>query len=196
MDSLEYIHQQFELGIKTRMESKALLAEPIARAATLIVQRLLEGSKTLACGNGVSAAEAQRFSAIMLNRFERERPGLPALSLSADVATVTAIANDYDYDEVFAKQIHAIGHPGDLLLAISPGGEAENINAAVAAAHEREMFVIALTGNGGGNLAHHLRETDIEIRVPAVQAAVIQEIHVFAIHCLCDLIDQQLLGTE
>ena len=118
----------------------------------------------------------------------------PALSLSADVATITAIATDYDYDEVFAKQIHAIGHPGDLLLAISPNGTSENINAAVAAAHEREMYIIALTGGDGGRLAHHLREHDIEIRVPTEQASIIQETHVFLIHCLCGLIDLQLLG--
>lgn len=194
MDLIDYVHQQFELSIKTRMESELLLAEPIAQAASLIVQRLLEGSKVLACGNGASAAEAQRFSSDMLNRFERERPGLPALSLSADVATITAIATDYDYDEVFAKQIHAIGHPGDLLLAISPNGDIENINAAIAAAHEREMYIIALTGGDGGRLTHHLREHDIEIRVPAEQISIIQETHVFAIHCLCGLIDLQLLG--
>ncbi|MCG8429481.1 MAG: SIS domain-containing protein [Chromatiales bacterium] len=195
MNLVEHVQQKFAQSIKTQMEAESLLAEPIARAASLIVQRLLEGSKILCCGNGAGAADAQRFSSDMLNRFERERPGLPALALTTDTSTLTAIASDYDYDEVFAKQLHAIGHPGDLLLVISSHDDAENLCAAVAAAHEREMFVVMLTANQPGRLADHLREHDVEIRVPTEHASTAREVHVVALNSLCDLIDLQLLGS-
>lgn len=130
----------------------------------------------------------------MLNRFERERPGLPAISLTTDTSTLTSISNDYDFDEIFARQIRALGQGGDLLLAITTSGNSENINAAIETAHEREMKVVALSGRSGGRLATLLTEQDIEIRVPAESTARIQEVHLLTIHCLCDLIDQQLLG--
>jgi D-sedoheptulose 7-phosphate isomerase len=167
---------------------------PIAAAAQGIVGSLLQGGKVLSCGNGGSAGDAQHFSSEMLNRFERERAGLPALALTTDTSTLTSIANDYHFDEVFARQIRALGHPGDLLLAISTSGSSPNVLAAVAAAHEQEMGVVALTGRDGGELAQSLCGDDIEIRVPSDSTARIQEVHLLTIHCLCGLIDEQLLG--
>jgi len=188
------VKQLFNDSIQTKTEAVDLLAAPIADAAQLIVSRMLEGGKILSCGNGGSAADAQHFSSEMLNRFERERPGLPALALSTDSSTLTSIANDYDYEEVFAKQVRALGQPGDVLLAISTSGASPNVNAAIEAAHEREMYVVALSGKDGGRLATLLGNDDKEIRVPSETTARIQEVHLLAIHCLCDLIDQQLLG--
>jgi len=188
------VKQLFNDSIQTKAEAQDLLAAPIAEAAQLIVSRMMEGGKTLSCGNGGSAADAQHFSSEMLNRFERERPGLPAFALSTDSSTLTSIANDYDYEEVFAKQVRALGQPGDVLLAISTSGASPNVNAAIEAAHEREMYVVALSGKDGGRLATLLQDGDKEIRVPSETTARIQEVHLLAIHCLCDLIDQQLLG--
>ena len=150
----------------------------------------------MACGNGGSAADAQHFSAEMLNRLEMERPGLPAMALTTDSSTLTAIANDYQYAEVYAKQIRALGQEGDVLLAISTSGESHNIIHAVQAAHERGMVVIALTGREGGRIAPLLKANDFEVRVPARSAARIQEVHIMVIHSLCDLVDRQLLGQE
>ena len=195
MNLTDRVQQLFNDSIQTKMQAQADLAGPIARAAELMVSRMLDGSKIMSCGNGGSAADAQHFSSEMLNRFERERPGLPAMALSTDSSTLTSIANDYDYDEVFAKQVRALGQPGDVLLAISTSGESPNVNAAVEAAHEREMYVVALSGKDGGRLASLLREEDREIRVVSETTARIQEVHLLAIHCLCDLIDQQLLGS-
>ncbi|HEC16704.1 MAG TPA: phosphoheptose isomerase [Sedimenticola sp.] len=195
MNLTDRVQQLFNDSIQTKMQAQADLAGPIARAAELMVSRMLDGSKIMSCGNGGSAADAQHFSSEMLNRFERERPGLPAMALSTDSSTLTSIANDYDYDEVFAKQVRALGQPGDVLLAISTSGESPNVNAAVEAAHEREMYVVALSGKDGGRLASLLREEDREIRAPSETTARIQEVHLLAIHCLCDLIDQQLLGS-
>jgi len=193
----ELIHrvkQLFQESIQTKAEAEDLLAAPIAAAAQLIVSRMMEGGKILSCGNGGSAADAQHFSSEMLNRFERERPGLPAFALTTDSSTITSIANDYDYEEVFAKQVRALGQPGDVLLAISTSGESPNVNAAIEAAHEREMYVVVLSGKDGGRQATLLTEHDQEIRVPSETTARIQEVHLLTIHCLCDLIDQQLLG--
>ncbi len=188
------VKQLFNDSIQTKSQAVDLLATPIADAAELIVSRMMEGCKILSCGNGGSAADAQHFSSEMLNRFERERPGLPAFALTTDSSTITSIANDYDYEEVFAKQVRALGQPGDLLLAISTSGESPNVNAAIEAAHEREMYVVALSGKDGGRLATLLAESDKEIRAPSESTARIQEVHLLTIHCLCDLIDQQLLG--
>ena len=148
----------------------------------------------LSCGNGGSAGDAQHFSSEMVNRFERERPGLPAVALTTDSSTLTSIANDYDYSRVFARQIEALGQPNDLLLAISTSGHSSNIKAAIEAAHEREMGVVALTGRDGGDAAKLLRPGDVELRVPSDSTARIQEVHLLVIHCLCDLVDLQLLG--
>ncbi len=188
------VKQLFTDSIQAKTEAQDLLAAPIAEAAQLIVSRMMEGGKTLSCGNGGSAADAQHFSSEMLNRFDRERPGLPAFALTTDSSTITSIANDYDYEEVFAKQVRALGQPGDVLLAISTSGASPNVNAAIEAAHEREMYVVALSGKDGGRMATLLKDGDTEIRVPSETTARIQEVHLLAIHCLCDLIDQQLLG--
>jgi D-sedoheptulose 7-phosphate isomerase len=146
-------------------------------------------------GHG-SAGDAQHFSSELLNRFERERPSLPAIALTTDSSTLTSIANDYSYNEVFSKQIRALGQPGDVLLAISTSGNSANVIQAIQAAHDREMIVVALTGRDGGGMASLLLPEDVEIRVPSTVTARIQEVHLLAIHCLCDLIDSQLFGSE
>lgn len=172
----------------------ASLCELIEFASQKIVEALINDRKVLACGNGGSAGDAQHFSSEMLNRFERERPALPAIALTTDTSTITSIANDYSYDEVFAKQLRALGHPGDILLVYTSSGNSGNIVKAVKAAHDRDMTVIALSGKDGGALANVLNEVDIEIRVPSWSTARIQEVHLLISHCLCDLIDQQLFG--
>lgn len=196
MNLQERTRKQFEDSIQTKMMAMETLSESITEAAEFIVARLLEGSKILSCGNGGSAGDAQHFSSEMLNRFERERPGLPAIALTTDTSTITSIANDYSYQEVFAKQIRALGHPGDILLAISTSGNSENVIAAIEAAHEQDLGVIALTGKDGGAMSDLLKESDIEIRIPSDSTARIQEVHLLVIHCLCDLIDCQLLGSD
>ena len=171
-------------------------SRPIAAAAELLAATLRKDGKILSCGNGGSAGDAQHFAAELLNRFEMERPGLAAMALSTDTSTLTSIANDYAYEQVFSKQLSALGRSGDVLLAISTSGNSANVVAAALAAHERHMRVIALTGRDGGRLAAVLREGDIEIRVPARRTARIQEVHLVVIHCLCDAIDQALFGTS
>ena len=188
--------QYFQESIQTKMQAMETLIEPITQAAEHIVERLMQGSKVFSCGNGGSAADAQHFSSEMLNRFERERPGLPAIALSTDTSTITSIGNDYSYDEIFAKQIRALAHPGDLLLAISTSGNSSNVIAAIEAAHEQDVGIIALTGKVGGDVQTILNEMDIEIQVPSDITARIQEVHLLVIHCLCGLIDTQLLGSE
>jgi D-sedoheptulose 7-phosphate isomerase len=195
MQLTDRIKLLFNESIQTKIEALPLLTQPIQTAAELIVTRLLEGGKVLSCGNGGSAADAQHFSSEMINRFERERPGLPAIALTTDSSTLTSIANDYDYARVFARQIEALGQPNDLLLAISTSGDSGNIIAAIQAAHEREMSVVALTGRDGGEAAKRLQANDVELRVTAESTARIQEVHLLIIHCLCDLVDQQLLGS-
>jgi D-sedoheptulose 7-phosphate isomerase len=195
MDLKQRVAQLFADSISTKQAAAATLSEPIARAAQHIVGRLLQGGKILSCGNGGSAGDAQHFSSEMLNRFELERPGLPAIALTTDTSTLTSIANDYHFEEIFAKQVRALGQPGDLLLAISTSGNSANVLAAVEAAHEKDMDVILLSGRDGGEIANTLFSDDIEIRVPSQSTARIQEVHLLVIHCLCDLIDRQLLGT-
>ena len=195
MDLISRINHNFQESISTKQMAADLLAEPIARAAQSITQCLLNGGKILSCGNGGSAGDAQHFSSEMLNRFEMERPGLPAIALTTDSSTITSIANDYSYEQIFSKQVSALGQSGDILLAISTSGNSGNVNKAVEAAHDRDMLVIALTGRQGGDLADRLALEDVEIRVPAESTARIQEVHLLVIHCLCDLIDHQLLGS-
>ncbi|WP_028294730.1 phosphoheptose isomerase [Oceanobacter kriegii] len=182
------------------IETKALAAEQlppfIERAGQAMVNCILGGGKILSCGNGGSAGDAQHFSSELLNRFERERPGLPAFALTTDPSTMTSIANDYSYNDVFSKQIRALGNKGDVLLAISTSGNSANVVQAIQAAHEREMTVVALSGKDGGNMASLLTTDDVEIRVPSNVTARIQEVHLLAIHCLCDYIDCSLFGEE
>ena len=178
----------------TKRNALEELIIPIKHAANCISDSLLNEGKILSCGNGGSAGDAQHFSAELLNRFEIERPGLPAVALTTDSSTLTAIANDYEYDQIFSKQILALGTNRDVLLAISTSGNSSNIIKAVQAAHERNMLVLSLTGNKGGKLAKLLKGDDIEIRVPSDRTARIQEIHLLVIHCLCDIIDAILFG--
>ncbi len=194
MNFIERITQHFHASIDTKVEAMEVLPEVIQLASQMMVQTLLSDGKILSCGNGGSAGDAQHFSSEMLNRFERERPGLPALALSTDTSTLTSIANDYSYNEVFSKQVRALGQPGDTLLAISTSGNSNNVLQAIKAAHERGMKVVALTGKDGGNMAALLTADDCEIRVPSPVTARIQEVHLLVIHCLCDLIDEQLFG--
>ena len=184
----------FKDSIEAKRRAQNELIEPIVIAGNLMVRTLLNGGKILTCGNGGSAADAQHFSAELLNRFEKERPGLPAIALTTDSSTLTAIANDYSYEEIFSKQIRAIGNSNDLLLAISTSGSSGNIVNAVKAAHERDMPVIGLTGRSGGKMAEIFNLMDIEIRAPSERTARIQEVHLLVIHCLCDFIDTQLFG--
>jgi len=183
--------QESMLTIRDTMEE---LAPIVTEAGQQMLQALLNDHKVLVCGNGGSAADAQHFSAELLNRFERERPGLPAISLTTDSSTLTSIANDYHFDDVFAKQVRALGQPGDVLLGITTSGNSPNILRAVQAAHERDMLVIALNGRNGGELGNLLRGDDVNICVHGPTTARIQEVHGLIIHCLCDLIDYQLLG--
>jgi D-sedoheptulose 7-phosphate isomerase len=190
------ITKHFEDSIEVKQASAAILASPILDATEIMLNSLLSHGKILSCGNGGSAGDAQHFSAELLNRFEKERPGLPAIAISTDTSTITAIANDYSYEEIFSKQVLALGMTNDTLLAISTSGNSTNVVRAIDAAHEREMSVIALTGNDGGKLSVKLHENDIEIRVPSNRTARIQEVHLVVIHCLCDLIDHKLFGGE
>ena len=196
MDLLARIHRQFSDSAQLKLKAHESLAEPIARATEIMVKSLLANGKILACGNGGSAADAQHFSAELLNRFERERPGLAAIALTTDTSTLTSIANDYEYEQVFSKQVSALGQAGDVLLGISTSGNSKNVVRALAAAHEREMRVVALTGNSGGEIGKLLAPEDVHICVPHSQTARIQEVHLLTLHCLCDGIDCMLLGAE
>lgn len=196
MELSSHVKQIFNDSIQTQITAADTLSEIIAKAALLMVDALLNNHKILACGNGGSAADAQHFSAEMLNRFESERPSLPAIALTTDTSTITSIANDYHFSEIFSKQIKALGQPGDILLALSTSGHSKNMIEAIVAAHHRQMHVIALTGRDGGDIPPLLNATDIEIRVPAESTARIQETHGIVIHCLCDIIDRQLFSGK
>lgn len=195
MSLADRIQDHFQDSIATKAAALDLVAEPIALAAERMVACLMNDGRILACGNGGSAADAQHFAAEMVNRYEQERPALAAIALTTDSSILTSVANDYDFDRVFARQVQALGRPGDLLLAISTSGASRSVLKAVDAAHEREVGVIALTGRDGGPLAERLNEDDILICVPAENTARIQEVHLLAIHCLCDGVDYLLLGA-
>jgi D-sedoheptulose 7-phosphate isomerase len=196
MDPLTRVRDHFAESIATKQTSADAIAESIAAAGRVMSDALLADCKILSCGNGGSAADAQHFSSELLNRFEMERPGLPAMALTTDASTVTSISNDYSYEEIFSKQVRALGKPGDVLLGISTSGNSENVIRAIDAAHERGMKVVAFSGRDGGRMADMFAEGDVEIRVPATRTARIQEVHLLVIHCLCDLIDTTLLGTD
>ncbi|KFZ36223.1 DnaA initiator-associating protein DiaA [Shewanella mangrovi] len=193
---LENIKASFTESIQTKIDAAEALPDSIAKAAEMMVNCLLSGHKILACGNGGSAGDAQHFSAELLNRFEIERPPLPALALTTDSSTLTAIANDYSYDEVFSKQVLALGQPGDILLAISTSGNSRNVIKAMEAALSRDMTIVALTGKDGGAMAGLLSSNDVEVRVPSNVTARIQEVHLLVIHCLCDNIDKTLFPQD
>jgi D-sedoheptulose 7-phosphate isomerase len=188
------VKNNFQESILTTRNCMEDLAPIIAQAAAQMIQALLTDRKILICGNGGSAADAQHFSAELLNRFERERPGLPAISLTTDTSTITAIGNDYHFDDIFSKQVRALGQAGDVLLGISTSGNSRNVIRAIEAAHERGIVCVALNGREGGEIAGLLSGQDVNICVPGSSTARIQEVHGIVIHCLCDLIDYQLLG--
>ncbi|MBW7901689.1 MAG: phosphoheptose isomerase [Rhodocyclaceae bacterium] len=196
MDLIERIGRHFHDSAQTKLDAVELLAAPIADAVQTMVACLVNDGKILACGNGGSAGDAQHFAAELVGRFEAERQELAAIALTTDSSILTAVANDYAFDVVFAKQVRALGRPGDVLLAISTSGNSTNVIEAIQAAHDNELTVVALTGKGGGRIGAMLREGDVHICVPAERTARIQETHLLAIHCLCDGIDCLLLGVE
>lgn len=196
MDLINRVSQQFEQSIRVKQDALEMLVAPIAGAVETMTHCLLNEGKILACGNGGSAADAQHFAAELVGRFEAERQELAAISLATDSSILTAIGNDYGYEQVFAKQVRALGRSGDVLLAISTSGNSGNVMAAIKAAHDADITVIALTGKGGGQIGKLLRDNDVHLCVPAERTARIQEVHLLAIHCLCDGIDALLLGAE
>ncbi len=196
MDLKSRINKHFTDSAYLKLQAMELLADPLARAAERMAQCLMNKGKILSCGNGGSAADAQHFAAELLNRFEMERPPLAAMALSTDTSTLTSIANDYSYNDVFSKQVRGLGQSGDLLLAISTSGNSANVMEAIHAAHDRQMGVIALTGKKGGKMAEVLGPNDVHICVPADRTARIQEVHLLCLHCMCDAIDCLLLGVE
>lgn len=196
MNSVIRIQRLFADSIETKRLAAEQLPTAIDRAASLLIDCIVQGGKILICGNGGSAADAQHFASELLNRFELERRGLPAIALTTDSSTLTSIANDYRYEDIFARQIRALGRPGDALLAISTSGKSANIVAAVTAAQQQQMTVVSLSGRNGGNVANILTSKDAEIRVTAQVTARIQEVHLLVIHCICDLIDQHFCKQE
>ena len=194
MNLIECVKQQFTASIETYTRAMPLLADPIAEASKLLLDCLLQGRKLLCCGSGGSTASAQRFAALLLNRFERERPGLPAVALDASTTALIAISESFDFDEVYSRQVQALGEEGDLLFIAGSDGDAEVLISALAAAHDRGMRVIALTAGSGGQIATRLRTTDLEIRVPSSENSRIEEMQLLIVHCLSDLVDRQLLG--
>ena len=190
------IQQQFFDSADLKYAAAEILSKPIADAVSALVGCITGGGKVLACGNGGSAGDAQHFAAEFVGRFERERPGLAAIALTTDTSILTAVANDYSFDVIFAKQVQALGAPGDVLLAITTSANSANVVAAVEAARAKDMTVIALTGHKGGKLREMLQETDVMICVPHERTARIQEVHLLVLHCLCDAVDLQLLGEQ
>ncbi|MDX1836244.1 SIS domain-containing protein [Legionella taurinensis] len=188
------VRQLFGMSIEAKIAAADVLSAPIAKAGLRLVNCLLNDGKILLCGNGGSAANCLHFAAAMLNHFDVERPPLPVIALTADVASMTSIAGDSHYDHVFARQIQALGQEGDVLMVLSTSGNTDSILHAVNAANDRGMDTIALSGRDGGVLANHLGPEDIELRVIADTEARIRETHLFILHCFCDLIDQSLFG--
>ena len=190
------IQQHFIDSADLKYQAAQSLSKPIAAAVQAVLACVTSGGKVLACGNGGSAADAQHFSAEFIGRFERERPELGAIALTTDSSILTAIGNDYDFSRIFSKQVRGLGQAGDVLLALSTSGNSANVLAAIEAAHEREMTVVALTGRGGGKITNLLRETDVHVCVPHDRTARIQEVHLLVLHCICDGVDTQLLGEQ
>lgn len=189
------IEKMFDDSIATKQQAKNVLVEPIANAVTLLISALEDNKKTLICGNGGSAADSQHFAAELICRFERERPSLPSIALTTDTSAITAISNDYSFKEVFARQVAGLGQQGDVLIAISTSGNSENVIRAIEVAHDKGLFVLALTGRDGGKISALLKDSDIEIRVPTESTARTQEVHILTLHCLCDQIDELMFGN-
>ncbi len=196
MDLAHRITRQFEDSVRNCQNSASVLLEPISRGISLMFEALSNDHKILACGNGGSAADSQHFAAELIGRFERERLPLAAIALSTDTSIMTAVANDYSFEQIFAKQVAGLGRAGDVLFAISTSGNSKNVIAAIEAAFARDMHVVALTGKGGGAIGELLRDGDVHICVPHDRTARIQEVHLLVLHCLCDGIDWHLLGDD
>ena len=196
MDLTAHLRSHFEEGVELRRRMAETLPAQIARAGSALAAALGSGRKALACGNGGSAADSQHFAAELVGRFERERPGLPAVALTVDSSALTAIANDYDYDRVFSKQVEALGQPGDVLLGISTSGNSRNVIAAMKAAQAKGLVVIALTGRDGGEMGRMLRPDDFHLNVAHPRTMRVQEVHLLVIHCLCEVVDNLLFGEK
>ena len=194
MDINKRIIKHFKDSAELKLKVKDALAKPIADSAQIFFDCLTNDRKILCCGNGGSAADSQHFAAELINRFEKERPALACIALTTDSSVLTSIANDYDYNQIYSKQVRALGLPGDCLLAISTSGNSPNVLAAIHAAHDRSMRVVVLTGRDGGEMARALKSSDLLICVEAKSTARIQEVHILALHCICDIIDYHLLG--
>jgi D-sedoheptulose 7-phosphate isomerase len=196
MNLVEHLRTHFEEGIELRKRMADTLPEEIARAGKALADALKAGRKALACGNGGSAADSQHFAAELVGRFERERPGLPAVALTVDTSAITAIANDYDWDRVFSKQVDALGNAGDVLLAISTSGNSGNCVEAVKAAQAKGLVVIALTGRDGGAMGRMMRAGDFHLNVSHPRTMRVQEVHLLVIHCLCEVVDNLIFGEK
>jgi len=190
------IQRHFFESADLKNQCAQVLAPVIANAISVLVSTLTNGGKVLVCGNGGSAADAQHFAAELTGRFECERPGLAAIAITTDTSAITAISNDYSFDAIFSRQVQALGNPGDVLLAMSTSGNSKNIIKAIEVAHEQDMIVIALTGKGGGEIGRMLSEMDVHMTVPHDRTARIQEVHILALHCICDGVDNILFGSD
>lgn len=190
----ERIQRHFHDSAQLKEQAAPLLAGPIAQAVACVANALSNGGRVLACGNGGSAADAQHLAAELVGRFERERPELAAIALTTDSSILTALANDYGFEQVFARQVRALGQPGDVLIAITTSGNSPNVVEAVRAAQERDMLVVGLTGKGGGQMSALLRDVDVHLCVPHDRTARIQEMHLLMVHCICDGVDWTLMG--
>ena len=196
MDLIARVAQHFEDSAHTKLNAIELMSAPVAAAIETLFNSLINGGKILACGNGGSAGDSQHFAAELIGRFEAERQELAAIALTTDSSILTAVGNDYSFNQIFSKQVRGLGHAGDVLLAISTSGNSANVIEAIKAAHEADMRVVALTGKGGGQIGEMLKDDDVHLCVPADRTARIQETHLLVIHCLCDGIDALLLGVE
>jgi len=196
MNSAENLRKHFEEGIELRRKMAESMPAQIAKAGEALAAALKSGRKVLSCGNGGSAADSQHFAAELVGRFERERPGLAGIALTTDTSALTAIANDYSYDQVFAKQVLALGQAGDFLLGISTSGNSKNVIEAMKAAHARGMHVIALTGRDGGEMGRMVRAGDFHLNVAHPRTMRVQEIHLLAVHCLCEVVDNVIFGEK
>jgi D-sedoheptulose 7-phosphate isomerase len=196
MDHASHLKQHFLEGIELRKQMAETMPAEIARAGEALAQALKNGRKVLSCGNGGSAADSQHFAAEMVGRFERERPGLPGIALTTDTSALTAIANDYDFDRVFSRQVEALGQAGDFLLAISTSGNSNNVIEAIKAAQAKDLVVIALTGRDGGAMGKMLRPRDFHLNAAHARTMRVQEIHLLAIHCLCEVVDNVIYGEK
>ena len=196
MNHAENLRKHFEEGIELRTKMARSMPDRLARAGEALAQALKAGKKVLSCGNGGSAADSQHFAAELVGRFERERPGLAGIALTTDTSALTAIANDYDFDRVFSKQVEALGQAGDFLLGISTSGNSRNVIAAIGSAQARGMRVIALTGRDGGEMGRMLRDDDFHLNVEHPRTMRVQEIHLLVVHCLCEVVDNVIFGEK